>query len=70
MEGHEKNRPRRTKIQKSLYEISFFLELLVAAFVIVLVLWFLFQLVFQFFQNPAGSAFTHFLEMALNRNWH
>lgn len=66
MEGHEKNRPRRTKIQKSLYEISFFLELLVAAFVIVLVLWFLFQLFFQFFQNPAGSDFTHFLEMALN----
>lgn len=66
MEGHAKNRPRRARIQKSLYEISFFLELAVAAFVIVLILWFLARLVFQFFQDPAGAAFAHFLELSLD----
>ena len=66
MEGHEKNRPRRQKIQKSLYEVTFFLELIVACFVILLVVYALSQVFLQFFRNPSGYGFMHFLEITLD----
>ncbi|WP_434310044.1 hypothetical protein [Hominifimenecus sp. rT4P-3] len=65
MEGHAKNRPRRQRIQKSLYEVTFFLELIVACFVILLIGYALGKLFFQFFETPSSS-FMHFLEITLD----
>lgn len=66
MEGHEKNRSRRQKIQKSLYEVTFLLELLVAAFVVCLILYFLVQLFLNFVREPDQWGFMHFLELSLD----
>lgn len=66
MEGHEKNRVRRQKVQKSLYEVTFFLELLVAVFVVCLILYFLGRLFLSFVQAPDKFSFMHFLELTLD----
>ena len=70
MEGHERTRARRFRIQKSLYEITFLLEFVLALIVIALVLMEIYAMVVLFkdhIMDPNITiSYSYFLERALD----
>ena len=70
MEGHERSRDRRYRIQKSLYEVTFFLEFALAIIVIGLVLLEVYALIILFKDHITDPnitiSYSYFLERALD----
>lgn len=70
MEGHERNKKRRMRVQRSLYEISFFMEFIAAIFVIILILCQMIGLGTEMFGNSGNlinsESISHYLEICLD----
>ena len=70
MEGHERNKKRRTRVQRSLYEISFFMEFIAAVFVIILILCQMIGLGAEMFGDFGNlikpESISHYLEICLD----
>ena len=70
MKQQERHHHRRERVQGLLYEISFYLELIAAVLVIVLIIAQVVGLAIDMFSNTASLVdsenFNHFLELALN----
>ncbi len=70
MHRHDRNHYRREQVQALLYEIAFYLELIAAALVIILIVCQAVGLAIEMFRAPGAlldtDLFTHFLEICLN----
>ena len=70
MQGHEKTRARRYRIQKSLFETTFFLEFILAILVICLVVMEIISMVYLFkehlFDPTVTISYSYFMERALD----
>ena len=70
MQGHEKTRARRYRVQKSLFEATFFLEFILAVLVIGLVIMEIISMVHLFkehlFDPTVTISYSYFLQRALD----